>query len=35
LDTARSQGFLDQLDLAMTKEVIRKREGIARDVTRR
>jgi L,D-transpeptidase ErfK/SrfK len=35
LDTARSQGFLDKLDLQLAQDVIRKREGIARDVTRR
>ena len=35
LDIARSEGFLDMLDLAIVKQVIQKRDGIARDVTRR
>jgi len=35
LNIARSEGFIDMLDLALVKEVIRKRDGIARDVTRR
>ena len=34
LDAARSQGILDMLDLPLAEEVIRKRDGIARDVTR-
>jgi L,D-transpeptidase ErfK/SrfK len=35
LDGARTGGFLELVDLARLKEVILKREGIARDVTRR
>ena len=35
LNTARSEGFLEVLDLPLVKEVIQKREGIARNVTRR
>jgi L,D-transpeptidase ErfK/SrfK len=34
-DAARGQGFLNMLDVAAVQEVIRKRDGIARDVTRR
>ena len=34
LETARTNGFLDMLDLPLVNEVIRKRDGIARDVTR-
>jgi L,D-transpeptidase ErfK/SrfK len=35
LNIAREEGFLDALDLQQVKDVIRKRDGIARDVTRR
>jgi L,D-transpeptidase ErfK/SrfK len=35
LAMAQSMGLLDRLDLLLVKEVIRKRDGIARDVTRR
>ena len=35
LDAARSGGFLDALDMPLVEEAIRKRDGIARDVTRR
>jgi L,D-transpeptidase ErfK/SrfK len=35
LDIASTDGFLEMLDLALVKEVIQKRDGIARDVTRR
>jgi len=35
MDRARSEGFLDMVDLTLVEEVIRKRDGIARDVTRR
>jgi len=35
MDIATSAGFADMLDLALVKEVIRKRDGIARDVTLR
>jgi hypothetical protein len=35
LDIARTGGFSELLDLALVKEVINKRDGIARDVTRR
>jgi L,D-transpeptidase ErfK/SrfK len=35
VEAARTEGFFDVLDLALVKEVIRKRDGIARDVTRR
>jgi len=34
-DAVRGQGFLNMLDVAAVREVIRKRDGIARDVTRR
>jgi L,D-transpeptidase ErfK/SrfK len=34
LDVAGAEGFLDMLDLPLAKEVIRKHDGIARDVTR-
>jgi len=33
LDVARTGGFLDMLDLPLVNEVIRKSDGIARDVT--
>jgi hypothetical protein len=33
LDEARSEGFVDVLDLPLVKEVIRKHDGIARNVT--
>jgi len=35
LDIAQSEGFLGMLDLPLVREVIRKHDGIARDVTRR
>jgi L,D-transpeptidase ErfK/SrfK len=35
LDIAGTGGFLEMLDLALVKEVIHRRDGIARDVTRR
>jgi hypothetical protein len=35
LDIASTGGFLEMLDLSRVKEVIHKRDGIARDVTRR
>jgi L,D-transpeptidase ErfK/SrfK len=35
LDTARAGGYLGMLDLPLVHEVIKKRDGIARDVTRR
>jgi L,D-transpeptidase ErfK/SrfK len=35
LEQARSGGYADMLDLPLVKETIRKRDGIARDVTRR
>jgi L,D-transpeptidase ErfK/SrfK len=35
LERARSEGYADMLDLPLVKETIRKRDGIARDVTRR
>ncbi len=35
VDVARSAGFLDQLDLRLVQDAIRKRDGIARDVRRR
>ena len=35
IDRATEEGFLDILDLERIQEVIRKRDGIARDVTRR
>jgi L,D-transpeptidase ErfK/SrfK len=35
LDLARAGGVLDMLDLDLVKETLRKRHGIARDVTRR
>ena len=31
LDIARSSGFLEKLDLLLVKDVIRKRDGVARD----
>jgi L,D-transpeptidase ErfK/SrfK len=34
LDRARSEGFIDMLDLPLVQKVIEKRDGIARDVTR-
>ena len=34
MEVATSAGFADMLDLALVKEVMRKRDGIARDVTR-
>jgi hypothetical protein len=35
LDRAAAGGFLEWVDLARLEEVTLKREGIARDVTRR
>jgi L,D-transpeptidase ErfK/SrfK len=35
VDAGRAGAFMDLLDLELVKEVIRKRDGIARDVTRR
>jgi L,D-transpeptidase ErfK/SrfK len=35
IDRARTEDFLDMLDLSLVQEVIEKRDGIARDVTRR
>jgi L,D-transpeptidase ErfK/SrfK len=35
LNVARSEGFVDMLDMALLKEAIRKRDGIARDISRR
>ena len=34
IDRARAEGFLEMLDLSLVREVILKREGIARDVAR-
>ena len=34
LNAARAQGFMDMLDWSLVNQVIRKRDGIARDVTR-
>jgi len=34
-ERAQSGGFVDMVDLGLVREVIRKRDGIARDVTRR
>jgi L,D-transpeptidase ErfK/SrfK len=35
IETARAGGFLQSLDLALVKEVIERRDGVARNVTRR
>jgi L,D-transpeptidase ErfK/SrfK len=35
LEMAETAGFLDMVDLTLVKEAIQKRDGIARDVTRR
>lgn len=35
IERAKVNGFLDMLDLTLVQEVIQKRDGIARDVTRR
>jgi L,D-transpeptidase ErfK/SrfK len=34
VEAARNEGFLDSMDLALVNEVIRRRDGIARNVTR-
>ena len=35
IDRAQSEDFLDMLDMSLVREVIQKRDGVARDVTRR
>jgi L,D-transpeptidase ErfK/SrfK len=35
LDIARSEGFLELLDISAVQQVLRNQEGVARDVTRR
>jgi L,D-transpeptidase ErfK/SrfK len=35
IERARQEGYLDMLDLNLLREAIRKRDGVARDVTRR